>query len=172
MTEQRTPEVTGAAPVTPDARGSWVHRGAMLTGIGAAAALTSIGSEVGTGALSVSIGEADWHADPIVAHENMFNDPAPDGTSYVMVPIKVTNVAAGEVSPRDEVQLRYLASDGTEYEPERQVVPKDLDEIARLGEGETASGNVLFAIPTEAQSGGTWVVDLGNGTDEAFVIAL
>ncbi|WP_062381115.1 DUF4352 domain-containing protein [Demequina pelophila] len=129
---------------------------------GDAAALVP-GQSVTDGEIAVTVGEATWSADRIVASENMFNEPAPSGASYVMVPVTVANVAVDDaVAPRAAVTLNYVAPDGSTYAPARQVVPEDLDEAAAIAAGETVTGNVLFAIPTEAQGGGSWRVGLGD----------
>ncbi|MDN4477802.1 hypothetical protein QQX10_05965 [Demequina sp. SYSU T00039] len=153
-------------PATASSPDGGRRRRQIATGIGAAM-LSLAGGAPG---VAVEVGQADWAADDAVAQENMFNSAAPAGTSYVMVPVTVSNGDGDAVVPRAVVSVTYRAEDGRTFSPERQVVPADLDEIAELAPGETATGNVLFAIPDDARGAGAWVVELstGDGAELAF----
>lgn len=127
---------------------------------------------VGAAQVAVEVGAADWRADDTVAQENMFNAAAPDGTTYVMVPVTVSNVDGEAVAPRSAISVTYRAADGRTFTPERQVVPADLDEAAPLEAGESVTGNVLFAIPADAQRAGEWVVEITDAPEPLAFTAL
>ncbi len=135
----------------------------LATGVGAA--MLGI-TGVGAAQVAVEVGVADWAADDAVADENMFNESAPTGTRYVMVPVTVSNVDGDSVTPRTAVQITFRAEDGRTFEPERQVVPRDLDELAPIAAGEAVTGNVLFALPADIERQGEWVVELATDPDE------
>lgn len=136
------------------------RRRQLATGLGAA--MLGLAGAGAAPNLAVEIGAADWAADDAVAQENMFNAAAPAGTGYVMVPVTVSNVDGEAIAPRAAVTVTYRAADGRTFAPARQVVPADLDEVAAIAPGETATGNVLFALPEEVRGAGSWVVELAS----------
>ena len=165
MSELHIPSDGEPSPASPVAPPPGRGRRRLASGIGAAM-LGLAGASVAGGAIDVSVGAADWAADDAVAQENMFNAAAPAGTRYVMVPVTVSNHDVDAIAPRTAITVLYRAEDGRTFAPERQVVPRDLDEIAPLAPGETATGNVLFAIPEDARGPGAWVVELDSDTGE------
>lgn len=130
------------------------------------------GSVLSNDEVEVTLGAANWAADGVVADENQFNEPAPEGTTYVIVPVTIANVASVEpVTPWLELQVFYVAPDGRSYEEASVVVPEDVIDIDDLYEGGTGTGNLVYAIPSEAHEAGVWGVELGWFSDTVFVEA-
>lgn len=131
-----------------------------------------VGSVLSNEEVEVILGDANWAADEIVAAENQFNEPAPEGSTYVLLPVTITNVASSEpVTPWLELQVFYVAPDGRSFDEASAVVPNDLMDIDDLYEGGTGSGNLVYTIPSDAQEGGVWGVEVGWFSDTVFVEA-
>jgi len=127
-------------------------------------------SEGGVETLTVTVGPATWNADATVMAENQFNDPAPEGSVYVLVPVTITNVGSAEaVIPWLAVDIAYVAPDGRSYDRASAVIPGNINDIGDLYEGGSATGNLAFVLPTTAQ-GGVWAVSNG-WSDPVFVAA-
>lgn len=130
---------------------------------------------VGSGAgnveeVLIDLGTAQWGAGDIVMAENRFNDPAPDGSVYVLLPVTITNVGSDEpITPWLDVDIIYVAPDGRSYEQEWASIPNDLADIGDLYEGGSATGNLAFILPIDSQ-GGVWGVSYG-WSDPVFVAA-
>lgn len=122
------------------------------------------------GSVNLQLGPATWDAGAAIAAENMFNDPAPAGSTYVLVPVTMTNVDSPEGQSTFLVDVIYVAPDGRSFEEEYGVVaPNELSHVADLYSGGVGSGNLVFTIPADAQ-GGVWGVSYGFA-DPVFVVA-
>lgn len=118
---------------------------------------------------------ACWEAGALVAAANEYNTPAPEGTTYVLVPVTITNVHSDtSLWPFVVSQsMRYVAPDGQTIDRAAQpALPCDLRDAAGLNEGDSVTGNIAFAIPSETH-GGAWAVswswDGWTYTDPLFV---
>ncbi|MDN4480508.1 DUF4190 domain-containing protein [Demequina muriae] len=130
------------------------------------------GSVLTNDEVEVTLGTANWAADETVASENQFNDPAADGSTFVILPVTITNVASSEpVTPWLELTVFYVAPDGRSFQEASAVIPEDVMDIDDLYEGGTGSGNLLYEIPSEVQEGGVWGVEMGWFSDTVFVEA-
>lgn len=122
--------------------------------------------------VEITLGEANWAADDIVASENQFNDAAADGSTFVLLPVTVTNVASAEpVTPWLDVEVFFVSADGRSFEEAYEVIPDELSDISDLYEGGTGTGNIVFEIPTDVQEDGVWGVEFGWFSDATFVAA-
>ena len=118
------------------------------------------GTSVGTDKVTVALGEVTWNANDIVAAENQFNDPAPEGSTYALLPVTITNVADPEaVNPAFAITIKFVADDGRSFEQAYVVIPNDLSSVAELYPGGVGSGNVAFALPNDVSAGGKWAVE-------------
>jgi hypothetical protein len=128
------------------------------------------GSQQGLTVAEVTLGAAIWAADDVIRAENQFNDPAPEGSTYVILPVTVTNVGTDDpVTPWLDLDVAYVAPDGRSFEKASVVVPNNLNDVADLYEGGTGTGNIAFTIPVD-QQGGVWAVSWGF-SDPVFVSA-
>lgn len=120
--------------------------------------------------VALSIGVATWNADAAVMAENQFNDPAPVGSTYVLVPITVTNISSTDaVVPWLAWDIAYVAPDGRSFDPASAVIPQDIDDVGDLYAGGVGTGNLAFVLPVDAQ-GGVWAATYG-WSDPVFIAA-
>ncbi len=123
------------------------------------------------GEVSIGLGVANWDATEAVMAENQFNDEAPDGSTWVLLPVTIVNVSAPDaINPSRSFFVSYVAPDGRSFDEASAVIPGDLIDVGDLYEGGVAEGNMGFTIPTDAL-GGLWAVKYGYGGDPVFVIA-
>lgn len=108
--------------------------------------------------IEVELGEATWDANEIVALENQFNDPPGDGMVYVLLPVTATYHGPESMLPWIDLKVTFLADNGRSYESTYAVIPDDLSDVADVYDGGTATGNILFALPTDQLPGGMWGV--------------
>lgn len=135
-----------------------------------AAGSTIVGSTATVDEASLMIGSATWNADDVVMAENQFNDPAPEGSTYVLVPVTITNVGSADaVIPWLAFDIAYVAPDGRSYDEASAVIPDELSDIGDLYEGGSATGNIAFVLPVDGQ-GGVWAASY-SWSDPVFIVA-
>lgn len=89
----------------------------------------------------------------------MFNEPPEEGYQYVMAKVQVSYIGEESGTPWVDLSLRYLGSDGNAYSEGVGVVPKAFSDIGEQFPGATAEGNVGWAVPADAVSGGKIIVE-------------
>jgi hypothetical protein len=95
----------------------------------------------------------------IIEAENMFNEPPEEGYQYVMAKVQVSYIGEESGTPWVDLSLRYLGSDGNAYSEGVGVVPKAFSDIGEQFPGATAEGNIGWAVPVDAVSGGRIIVE-------------
>lgn len=129
------------------------------------------GTPVGTDKITVALGEVTWNANDIVMAENQFNTPAPEGQTYALVPVTLTNVADPEaVNPSWAMTIKFVADDGRSFDQAYEVIPQPLSDVGDLYAGGVGTGNIAFLLPNEVSAGGQWAVSQTFG-DEVFIAA-
>jgi len=108
--------------------------------------------------LDITVGAATWDANGAIAEENMFNDAAPEGTTYVLLPVTTTYRGPNTSLPWLDVDVKFVSASGRSYETASVVTPGDLSDVSEMYDGGTATGNLAFAIPLDDREGGTWAV--------------
>jgi hypothetical protein len=130
------------------------------------------GTPVGTDEVTLALGEVTWNANDIVSGENQFNEPAPEGSTYAILPVTITNVSkADAVQPGYAFSIAFVADDGRSFEQSYQVIPEDLSNVDDLYAGGVGSGNVLFALPNEVSASGVWAIEETFGFGDPVFIA-
>jgi len=120
--------------------------------------------------VTVLVNAAVWNSDAAVMAENQYNDPAPAGSTYVLLPVTITNIGSAEaIVPWLDVTVAYVAPDGRSYDEASAVIPGEMRDIGDLYEGGSATGNLVYVLPIDAQ-GGVWAVSYG-WSDPVFVAA-
>lgn len=108
----------------------------------------------GGGEVQVQIGEITWDANQIIADENQFNDPAPEGSTYVIIPITVTNVDVEDgITPWLDLSIEYVTPDGNTLEKAMVVGPDALSDVRELFDGASGTGNLVYLMTPEQQGG-------------------
>lgn len=118
------------------------------------------GTTVGTEKVTIAIGEVTWNATDAVAAANQFNEAAPAGSTYAIVPVTITNVSDPEaVNPAIAMTIKFVADDGRSFDQQYLVIDSDLSSVGDLYAGGVGQGNVVFALPNEVSAGGQWSVE-------------
>ncbi|MGV3564211.1 MAG: PASTA domain-containing protein [Nocardioides sp.] len=135
------------------------------------AGTTLSGSSGGVEEVTLVLGPANWAADAEVMARNRFNDAAPAGSTWVLLPVTITNTGSADaIVPWLAFDVAYVAPDGRSFDEASAVIPGELSDLGDLYEGGVGSGNLGFTIPTDAH-GGVWAVKYGYGSDPVFVVA-
>lgn len=109
----------------------------------------------------IVIGDADWNANGLVETATEVGASAPDGFVYVLVPVTVTLVESesAQATPANYTfSLSYVTPDGQSFREIIAGYPDSLSSQPELYPGATATGNLLFELPVDAQ-GGVWAIE-------------
>ncbi|GAA3060429.1 MULTISPECIES: hypothetical protein [Actinomycetes] len=113
----------------------------------------SVGDSFGYGDWEVTINGVTPEADDLIAAENQFNDPAPEGTSYLLIDASVTYEGADSEMIMMGVDFAYVSDSGETYSSYDTIAipPDELDTWQELYTGGTAEGNIAIAVPDDGQ---------------------
>jgi hypothetical protein len=116
----------------------------------------------------VLVGPSTLDANSIIANENQFNAPAPEGFQYAILSLTFTYTGETSGTPWTDVSVDYISAAGNTHSSadHSAVAPDGLFSINELFPGATASGNVVIAIPSDGALDGVWRVEpsfLGDG---------
>jgi len=158
--------VVGAVPAVGGAQNPGPDRDAAADEVGSRenpaplGTTIQIGSTAGMVDWDVTLGAVTLDADDIVADENRFNEPAPEGFQYAMVPVTVVYRGADTGTPWAELSVDFVSAAGTTHAASDSfaVVPSPLTDVNELFPGASGSGNVVVAVPSADVEKGTWVL--------------
>lgn len=118
-------------------------------------------SSAGAVEYEVTLGASTLLANDLVAAANQFNDAAPEGFQYAMVPVTVTYMGIGTGTPWIDLQVKFVSAAGTTHTSSDvsavDPAPTMMD-INELYPDASGTGNVVIAIPTADAALGTWTV--------------
>lgn len=116
----------------------------------------------------ITVGPVTLLADDLIAAENQFNDPAPEGFQYALVSLDVTYIGEETGKPWVAIDVEFVSSAGTTHRTTDQsaVAPDPLRDINELFPGASGSGNIDVLVPSENVEEGTW--RLSAGSSEIF----
>ena len=131
-----------------------------------------IGSTIENDEWRVVVNSVTPDATDAVLSENELNDPAADGSQYMLVNYSTTYLgdnADGEMPAF--VTVEYVTADGTTVNSFDNVVvvPDAIDSSSTLYTDGTATGNVAFEVPTDTADQGVLAITPGILGDKAFV---
>jgi hypothetical protein len=121
-------------------------------------------SEGGVDEWTVTLGKPVLNANAAVHAANQFNEAAPKGMQFAMVPVTVKRLGKDSATPWVDLTVDFVSADGTTHEPGdvSVVAPEpDFDDLNEMYAGATGTGNVVIAVPTKGIAQGTWVVSMG-----------
>lgn len=131
------------------------------------------GTTVSDGEWEVTINSVDLDANAVVRAENEYSDPAPRGSTYILVNVTITYVGDDEDGDMPWTTIEYVTVDGetvTPYDGEHYAVtPDELDTITDLYPGGSTTGNVLLTVPADTAGEGVLTVEPGLMDHLAFV---
>lgn len=130
-----------------------------------------VGSTITNGDWSVTVNSVNLDAADIVAAENSFNDPAPEGMTYLLVNATVTYVGTSNTGEMPWTTIDYVTVDGTTVSSvdTTAVTPERLDTISELYPGGSTTGNVLLTVPRDTAGDGVLAVSPGLLAGKTFV---
>lgn len=117
--------------------------------------------EFGDPVYEVVLGPVTLNAADAVADANMFNEPAPEGFQYALLPVSVTYVGEETGTPWLDLSIEFVTAAGTTHtQSDTLAVAPDptLLSINELYPGGTGTGNVVIAIPVDDAENGTWTI--------------
>ncbi|GHD49556.1 hypothetical protein GCM10008097_22550 [Mycetocola manganoxydans] len=129
---------------------------------------------MGSATYEVTLGAPTLDATDIVAAANQFNEAAPEGFQYAVVPVSVTYIGTETGTPWVDLQVSFVSAAGTTHSQadSMAVAPSPLFmEINELYPDASGTGNIVIAIPTADAVKGTWTVEPLFGGDTFFFAA-
>lgn len=109
-----------------------------------------------SGEVVVTLDAVDWDAGDEIAAANMYNDPAPAGSRYIMVTATLENHAEEDFSIAGGIAVHYVEEDGTAHDYEAVVVPI-YEDSAEVPAGGSLQWQWAYLVPEDAAEGGYFV---------------
>lgn len=111
---------------------------------------SALGSTVVGNEWEVTIVDFNADADEQVLAANMFNEPAAEGSKYVMAEVDVTYVGEGSDDPSWSLDVEYVTESGNVvagYDNEAVAPEPAIYDIGELYTGASGTGNIVFEVP-------------------------
>ncbi|MHA3685074.1 DUF308 domain-containing protein [Leucobacter sp. HY1910] len=153
---------TDAASDTDEAAGAEV---------GTRANPAALGSLIEQGDWSATVNSVNLDASQAIADANQFNEPAPEGSVYVLVNITATYNGTDETGTTPFLTTEFVTSGGNTLKSYDSMVvaPEPFDVIGTLYPGASSTGNFVFTVPAAEVAGGTIAVQPELLGDKVFV---
>jgi hypothetical protein len=105
-------------------------------------------------------------ANGLVQDENRYNDPAPEGFQFALLPVSAKYLGDETGTPAWDLDFSFVSNAGTTHKQYdvSVVSPDPLSDVNELYKDAIGQGNVVIAIPTLDAELGTWRVDAGDNT--------
>lgn len=130
-------------------------------------------SEAGAPIWKITPGAPVLNANDVVAAENQFNEAAPAGSQFAMLPVTVEYVGPETGTPAVDISVSFVSAAGTTHETYdvTAVGPDELFTINEMYPGSVETGNVVVAVPSADVENGTWAVSGGLFSEDYFFAA-
>lgn len=132
-----------------------------------------LGTTISDDDWSVTINSVDLDAQDAVMAENPYNDPAPEGMTYILVNATVTYIGDSNEGEMPWTTIEYVTADGSTISSvdgsNFAVTPDRLDTLSDLYQGGSTTGNVLLTVPTETAAEGVLAVEPGMFSQKTFI---
>lgn len=130
-----------------------------------------VGSTLESEGWTLTVNGVNLDANAAVASANEFNEPAPEGQTYILVNVTLTYTgddAAGETPTQ---VIEYVTAEGNTINSYDAfaVVPEQLDSLTTLYPGASVSGNVGLLVPVDSVAQGTLAIAVTFLSDRVFV---
>jgi len=108
----------------------------------------------------ISLVESNLNVNDIVAAENMFNSPPPEGFQFASAKLNLKYVGNDKGFPGSDIEVAFVSAAGTTHKEfdVSAVGPREISSLNELYPGGTADGYAYVAIPTQDAASGTWRV--------------
>ncbi|MCK5890498.1 MAG: hypothetical protein KAG51_02255 [Aeromicrobium sp.] len=129
-----------------------------------------IGSTIESEEWTLTLNGVNLDANGQVAAENPFNEPAPAGTTYILVNYTLTYTGDDPAGATPWSTVEYVTVDGNTINSYDSfvVVPDEIDTLSTLYSGASVSGNVGLAVPADTAAQGTLAVSIDVIADKVF----
>lgn len=130
-----------------------------------------LGSEITQGDWAVTVNSVNLDAGAAIAEANMFNDPAPEGSVYLLANVTATYIGDDEAGEMPMLSLEYVTPGGNTvaaYEA-AVVAPEMFDQSGTLYPGASTTGNFVFTTEAADAAEGTIAVTPHLFGDKVFV---
>ncbi len=117
----------------------------------------------------ITPGAPTLDANALIAAENQFNEPAPAGSQYAILPITITYVGTETGAP-SLIEVDFVTAQGTTHGSFDTYVttPNSILESNELYPGGSATGNVAIAVPSADIANGQWRIGSFLGEEYFF----
>lgn len=111
----------------------------------------SLGETVSGNDWELTVNDVVLNADDQVAAENEFNDPAPEGASYVLINVEATYTGDESEMPMIGTEVAWVAESGETIQAfdSMAIAPDEFDSATELYDGGTEAGNIAIAVPQD-----------------------
>lgn len=118
----------------------------------------------------VTLSDPILNAADVVANENMFNDPAPEGFQFAMVTVTAKYIGKETGTPAWDLTIDYVSAAGTTHTTgdTYAVVPNALMDVNELYPDAIGVGNIVIAVPVTDVESGNWTISAGYGNEKYF----
>jgi len=118
----------------------------------------------------VTLSDPILNANDIIAAENQFNEPAPEGFQYAMVTVTAKYVGKETGTPFWDLEVTFVSESGTTHTSGDvyAAIPNPLIDVNELYPDAVGVGNVAVAVPSANVEAGNWVVSIGFGDAKYF----
>lgn len=137
---------------------------------GSRGAPLALGTVVTLGDWEIAVVGFQPDANAAMRNENMFNDPAPAGSTYSLVRVRATYRGSGDDSASSSIGVGFVGSDNRKYADSdcMAVEPNALGDQPSVFSGGSVEGNVCLVIPTaQIPTGAIYVEDSFSFEDSA-----
>ena len=130
-----------------------------------------IGTAITQGDWTVTVNSVNLDANQLIADENTFNEPAPEGSTYMLVNVTATYIGTNADGEYPFVSVDYVTPDGNTISmlDSFALAPESFDQLTTLYEGASTTGNISLAVPAEGITEGVLAVHPHMLGDKVFV---
>lgn len=130
-----------------------------------------IGSAITQGDWTLTINSVSLDATAAMADANLFNQPAPEGSTFIMINVTATYNGTKADGDYPFISVEYVTAGGNTINSTDTlaVAPEFFDMSKALYEGASTTGNIALAVPTAEIADGTLAVRPHMLGDKVFV---
>lgn len=130
-----------------------------------------IGSVIEQGDWAVTLNGVNLDATADIANENPYNEPAPEGSIYILANVTATYVGDDPNGDMPFISVDYVTVDGNTIKTYATTVltPAPFDLATTLYNGASTTGNFAFAVPAATAAEGVFAITPGMVGDKIFV---
>ncbi|MFE5776378.1 hypothetical protein [Brachybacterium sp. NPDC056505] len=157
------------ATASDEAGGSSSERGTRTDPLPAGSTVTV--EAIDGGQVDVKLGKANFDADEAIAKADQYNEKAPNGQKYILVPVTITYHGDGSAAANFDAAVSYVSADGKGYEYTYATTEHDYLDAEQIYDGASVTYDMPFLVPDSDKGDGTFKVSglVDFDTDPAFV---